>query len=62
MCLCVCVNNLAGLQLFLDRLERVTVTIARSHASVCSLLKNVLEKNDLQLLSMFSVVTGLFGV
>lgn len=46
----------------LNSLERVTATIARSHASVRSLLQNVQKKNDLQLLSMFFVVTALFRV
>lgn len=64
VCVCVrmCVDNLAGLRLFFNGLERVTATIARSHASVRSLLQNVQKKNDLQLLSMFFVVTALFRV
>lgn len=63
--MCVCPQFGAGLRpvfFFFNSLERVTATIARSHASVHSLLQHVQKKNDLQLLSMFSVVTALFGV
>lgn len=59
---CVCLDNLAGLRLFFGSLERVTATIVRSHASVHSLLQIVQKRNDLQLLSIFFVVTALFRI
>lgn len=63
MRVCVCVYWQFGWpSAFFNGLDRVTATIARSHASFHSLLQHVQKKNDLQLLSMFFVVTALFGV